>query len=105
MIARLWHGWTTAENAPAYQALVTGEIIPRIGGLTGSGGYGGAYVLRRDTPDEIVLAVNADQEVRLARDEIASLEPSAVSVMPAGLDQQLTPRELVDLVAFLKACK
>jgi hypothetical protein len=28
-----------------------------------------------------------------------------VSVMPAGLDQQLTPRELADLIAFLKACK
>ena len=27
------------------------------------------------------------------------------SVMPAGLDQQLTPGELADLVAFLKACQ
>jgi hypothetical protein len=33
------------------------------------------------------------------------MQPSKVSVMPAGLDQQLTPRELIDLVAFLKACK
>jgi hypothetical protein len=26
-------------------------------------------------------------------------------VMPAGLEQQLTPQDLADLVAFLKACK
>jgi putative heme-binding domain-containing protein len=62
-------------------------------------------LIRKDTPDEVVLVVTADQEVRLARDEVAGLEPSAVSIMPAGLDQQLTPRELADLVAFLKACK
>jgi putative membrane-bound dehydrogenase-like protein len=62
-------------------------------------------LIRKDTPDEVVLVVTADQEVRFGRDEVASLEPSAVSIMPAGLDQQLTPRELVDLVAFLKACK
>ena len=33
------------------------------------------------------------------------MRPSTVSVMPAGLDQQLTPQELADLVAFLKACR
>ncbi len=62
-------------------------------------------VLRQDAPDEVVLALSADQEVRLARGDIESIEPSRVSIMPAGLDQQLTPQELADLVAFLKACK
>jgi putative membrane-bound dehydrogenase-like protein len=62
-------------------------------------------VLRKDAPDEIVLATGANQEVRLARAEIDEMQPSKVSIMPAGLDQQLTPRELADLVAFLKACK
>jgi hypothetical protein len=36
---------------------------------------------------------------------VDEVQPSKVSVMPAGLDQQLTPQELADLVAFLKACK
>jgi putative membrane-bound dehydrogenase-like protein len=62
-------------------------------------------LIKKDAPDEVVLTVNADQEVRIARDDIASIEPSAVSIMPAGLDQQLSPQELADLVAFLKACK
>jgi putative membrane-bound dehydrogenase-like protein len=62
-------------------------------------------VVRRDAADELVLAVAADKEVRLARDDIEDVQPSKVSVMPAGLDQQLTLAELADLVAFLRACK
>jgi heme-degrading monooxygenase HmoA len=30
MICRLWRGWTTPENAPAYEAIVRGEVIPGI---------------------------------------------------------------------------
>lgn len=30
MICRLWRGWTTVENAPAYEAIVRGEVIPGI---------------------------------------------------------------------------
>jgi putative heme-binding domain-containing protein len=62
-------------------------------------------LIRKETPDEIVLATGADQEERIARSNIVDIQPSNVSIMPAGLDQQLTPRELADLVAFLKACK
>jgi putative heme-binding domain-containing protein len=62
-------------------------------------------VIRKDAPDEMVLATGVNQEVRIPRDDIEDVQPSKVSVMPAGLDQQLTPRELADLVAFLKACK
>jgi putative membrane-bound dehydrogenase-like protein len=62
-------------------------------------------VIRRDAADELVLAVGANQEVRLARADIEDVQPSRVSVMPAGLEQQLTRAELADLLAFLKACK
>jgi len=62
-------------------------------------------VLKKDAPDEIVLAVAADKEERVARADVESVAPSSVSVMPAGLDQQLSVQELADLVAFLKACK
>lgn len=30
MIARLWHGWTTPENADAYERLLKHTIFPRI---------------------------------------------------------------------------
>jgi putative membrane-bound dehydrogenase-like protein len=62
-------------------------------------------VLRRDGPDEVVLATGATEEARIPRQEIEEMVPGLVSVMPSGLDQQLTPRELADLVAFLRTCK
>jgi putative heme-binding domain-containing protein len=62
-------------------------------------------VLRRDTADEMVLATGPATELRLARADIAEQRPGRVSVMPAGLDEQLTRQELADLVAFLKASR
>ena len=62
-------------------------------------------VLRKDAPDEVVLVTGATEERRIAREEIEEMRPGTVSIMPAGLDQQLSSRELADLVAFLKSCK
>jgi putative heme-binding domain-containing protein len=62
-------------------------------------------VVRKDTPEELVLALDATHEVRLGRTDIEEIQPSKVSIMPAGLEQQITRQELADLVAFLKACK
>ncbi len=46
-VARVWHGWTTVENADAYQSVVEGEVIPgilkrQIPGLVG------AHVMRSE---------------------------------------------------------
>ena len=30
MIGRVWHGWTSAKNADAYEALLNSEIFPSI---------------------------------------------------------------------------
>lgn len=46
MIARIWHGWTTPENADAYEAIVRREVL----GIEIEG-YAGAYVLRGDGPE------------------------------------------------------
>jgi putative membrane-bound dehydrogenase-like protein len=62
-------------------------------------------LVRRETPDEVVLATSATEEVRIGRQDIDEVQPGKVSIMPAGLDQQLTRQELADLVTFLKACK
>lgn len=62
-------------------------------------------VLKADTPDELVLTTSATEEMRVARKDIDELSPGTVSVMPSGLDQQLSKQELADLVAFLKASK
>jgi hypothetical protein len=43
--------------------------------------------------------------VRIARADITEMRPGTVSVMPAGLEQQMTKQELADLLAFLKSTK
>ena len=60
-------------------------------------------ILRDESAEHLTLTLNADETVRLRRDEVEAMQPGDVSVMPAGLDQQLTPEELADLVAFLKS--
>lgn len=72
--------------------------------LTYSGQTASGLVLR-DTPEEMVLATGVDTQVRIAREEIEEIWPGKVSIMPAGLDKLLTPQELADLVAFLKAAQ
>jgi len=62
-------------------------------------------VLRKDGVDEVVLATGPGTEVRIARKDITEMRPGTVSVMPGGLDEQLTRQELADLVTFLKAAK
>jgi hypothetical protein len=53
MIGRLWRGWTTFDNADAYEALLRTEILP---GIHRVGGYRGAYLMRRDIPDGVEFA-------------------------------------------------
>jgi putative heme-binding domain-containing protein len=60
-------------------------------------------VLRKDAPDEVILATGPEAEVRIARNDLVEMRPGTISIMPQGLDEQLTPQELADLVAFLKA--
>ena len=52
MISRIWHGWTSRENAAAYQRLLEGEILPGIAARE-IGGYRGAHLLRRDADGEV----------------------------------------------------
>lgn len=50
MISRLWHGWTSRENADAYEDLLRTRILP---GIHQVEGYKGAYLLRRDVGDSV----------------------------------------------------
>ncbi len=46
MIARVWHGWTTPENAEPYERLLREDIFPGIE-AKGVSGYLGIQLLRR----------------------------------------------------------
>jgi hypothetical protein len=52
MITRLWRGWTTLENAEAYQALLLNEVFPSIEGR-GLAGYRGISLGRRNIGNEV----------------------------------------------------
>ncbi len=62
-------------------------------------------ILKKDAPDEIILAIDPKTEKHIPRAEIDKLEPGTVSLMPEGLEALLTPQELADLIAFLRASK
>ena len=46
MIVRIWRGWTTPENADAYESIVSTRVLPAIAERKFAG-YHGAYLLRR----------------------------------------------------------
>jgi heme-degrading monooxygenase HmoA len=88
MIARIWHGWTTTDNADEYEALLRAEILP---GIHRVDGYGGAYLLRQD-PDgadgevefvTITLWDSVDALREFAGDdyEVAVVPPAAREVL------------------------
>ncbi|RZO73311.1 MAG: c-type cytochrome [Limisphaerales bacterium] len=60
-------------------------------------------VMLREGGGVIRLVAGAGIEMRLEQGDIDSIRPSQVSVMPSGLDEQLSRQELADLLAFLKS--
>jgi putative heme-binding domain-containing protein len=62
-------------------------------------------VLRKDAPDEVILTAGPGVDVRVPRRDIVEMRPGQASVMPGGLDEQLSRQELADLIAFLKATR
>ena len=53
MISRLWHGWTTRENADAHETRLRNEVLP---GIDRVRGFKGAHLLRRNVNDEAGLS-------------------------------------------------
>lgn len=62
-------------------------------------------ILRQQTAEAIYLVTSDRSELRVQRQEVETLEPGKVSIMPQGLDAQLSQQELVDLIAFLQALR
>jgi heme-degrading monooxygenase HmoA len=52
VIARIWHGWTSPENADAYEDFLRTTMFPSIHRVPG---YLGADLLRSDGSDEIAF--------------------------------------------------
>jgi heme-degrading monooxygenase HmoA len=81
MIGRIWHGWTSPENADAYEQLLRREVLPGIGRIEG---YRGAQLFRRPEGEEVefvtlTLFDSIDSVRRFAGEdyEIAVVPPAA----------------------------
>jgi heme-degrading monooxygenase HmoA len=61
MIARLWRGWTSVENADAYEQLLREVVYPHLQTING---YVGGYILRHESNGEIeFVTVNLFQSL------------------------------------------
>ena len=84
-ITRVWRGWTTPENAAAYEAFLFDELLPQVKALAG---FIGAEILHRQDGDEIswvsLLRFESMDHVRAfagASPERAVLEPKALALL------------------------
>ncbi len=87
MISRIWHGWTTPENADVYEALLKSEIFAGIQNRE-IPGYKGIQLLRRNVGDEVefitVMWFDSLDAVRIFAGEdyeVAVVPPKARQVL------------------------
>ena len=101
MICRFWRGWTTPENADAYETLIRHEIMPGIVGrnIQGLLRY---QILRRDIGEEIEFAVQIwfdrlqSIEAFVGRDIEAAHMPEAAQKVLKRWDDRVVHYEVLD---------
>ncbi|MBW3597274.1 MAG: alkaline phosphatase, partial [Planctomycetes bacterium] len=59
-------------------------------------------ILASETGASITLKQPEGKTVTLARDEIEELRSNGVSLMPEGLEQDIPPQDMADVIAFIK---
>jgi len=74
------------------------EIITKTGDIHSG-------ILQEEEGGIITVITGPTTRTTISRTGIAELRPGKTSIMPAGLDKQLSRQELADLLAFLKATK
>ncbi len=62
-------------------------------------------IIKNENNESVLLVSGPNAEQLLARANIAEIRPGTLSIMPEGLDQQLSRQELADLIAFLRSLK
>jgi hypothetical protein len=87
MIARVWHGWTTPDNADAYEALLRHEIFEGIKDRQ-IAGFHGIQLMRRNLETEVefmtTMWFNSIDSVRIFAGEdyeVAVVPPKAQALL------------------------
>jgi heme-degrading monooxygenase HmoA len=98
MIARTWRGHATPDNAPAYVRHFRDAVRPQLERLPG---FSDAYVLRRQSDDDVEIVVmtlwesmDAIRAFAGERPEVAVVEPEARAVL-SGYDRAVAHYEVV----------
>ena len=100
-IKRIWHGWTTRENAEAYRTVLLGTVIPGIE-AKGIQGYRGIEVLQRDLDGETefitIMTFDSLQSVIdfQGEDYERSYVPDAAQQVLKRWDQRASHFEVLD---------
>lgn len=59
-------------------------------------------VIKVETDDEVTLQLDAKRSVQIPQAEIEERRLGTTSIMPAGLEKQLSPQDLADLLKYLR---
>jgi heme-degrading monooxygenase HmoA len=101
MISRIWHGWTSRENADAYEDLLRTEIFTGIAGR-GIEGYRGIHLLRRDVDEGVefvtIMWFDSPAAVRAfaGEDYEAAVVPPAARKLLLRFDERSAHYEVIE---------
>jgi len=59
-------------------------------------------IIRAETATSLTLAQGGGVEEKILRGDIAEIKAGNVSLMPEGLEQNMAPSDLADLIAYLR---
>ena len=101
MICRLWRGWTTPENADAYEKIVRGEVIPGIEARRIMG-FRHIDLMRRELGDEVefqtLMWFDSLAAIRhfMGEDYAVSHVPEAARAVLKRFDDRAAHYEVID---------
>ncbi|MEX2168135.1 MAG: PVC-type heme-binding CxxCH protein [Pirellulales bacterium] len=59
-------------------------------------------VIRTESDSGIVLATAEGKTITLSRDDLESLTSSGTSLMPEGVEQQISPQQMADVIGYIR---
>lgn len=59
-------------------------------------------IIREESAGQIVLAETGGKQHTIAREDIDQLKTTGLSLMPVGLEEQINPEQMRDLIGYLK---
>jgi heme-degrading monooxygenase HmoA len=101
MICRLWRGWTTPENADAYERIVRGEVIPGIESRR-IPGFRHIDLMKRDLDDEVefqtLMWFDSLEAITafMGEDYSLSYVPAAARAVLERFDERAMHYEVID---------